>query len=197
MTTRQAEVSIERYLTYLDKEMTIMGILSAFCMAVLALGIKLWSSQESARVDTLVAAGRVSLPIAAIMMLLAALAFYRQRSLLAWYYGQLSLAHSGYDTHRDLYQWLQDADGWDTWVNYRCGFWMLTGTFCELAIAGVAATLKDPRAGHGADAWGGLSLAVVLCSAALAQKLILERWTQAENPYTKFRKDPFALFKRH
>jgi hypothetical protein len=33
-------INIDRYLTYLDKEMTIMGILSAFCAATLALVIK-------------------------------------------------------------------------------------------------------------------------------------------------------------
>jgi hypothetical protein len=76
-------VRVERYLKYLDKEMTIMGILSGFCVTVLALGIKLWSGTDSPRVDHVVRAAPISLVLGALMLLLAALAFYRQRSLLA------------------------------------------------------------------------------------------------------------------
>jgi hypothetical protein len=129
-------VRVERYLKYLDKEMTIMGILSGFCVTVLALGIKLWSGTDSPRVDCVVRAAPISLALGALMLLLAALAFYRQRSLLAWYFGQLSLQASGYETGKSIVDWLRDADGWDTWMNYQRGFWLLVSTSCELVVAG-------------------------------------------------------------
>jgi len=46
------------------------------------------------------------------------------------------------------------------------------------------------------DRWGGGTLAGVLLLVLLLQKLILERWPQAENPYQEFRMSPLSLFKR-
>ena len=56
-------------------------------------------------------------------MVLAALFFYLQRSYLAWYYGQIALAQSlGSAAQKPLDEWLESADGWDTWLRYQFGF---------------------------------------------------------------------------
>jgi hypothetical protein len=128
------------YLKYLDKEMTIMGILSAFAVIApsvildrtfgassLAGGASLWSSQP----------GLISL--ASAMMFLAALFFYRQRSDLALTYGQIaiSLTPSAYDspTTGEL---VHDSDRWSAWKQYFRGFGFVALAFACYVQALVA-----------------------------------------------------------
>jgi hypothetical protein len=192
----KADITIDRYLTYLDKEMTIMGILSGFCMAALALAINQLAGKDSSRMVSLTAAGPVSLTFALIMLLLASLSFYRQRSLLAWFYGQLSLQDSGYPTHKSLHDWLRDADAWDTWMNYQRGFWLLVGTFCELGLAiGAWQRSLIPKCSSAMlDRWGGGTIAVAIVAAIVIQMRILHKWSYAEDPYKNFRDSPFSIF---
>jgi hypothetical protein len=187
-------VKVERYLTYLDKEMTIMGILSGFCVATLAASIKVFTSKDASAAQLLWQVCPLPILFAHAMLLFAALAFYRQRSLLAWYYGQIALEDSGYSTGCDLYQWLANADGWDTWINYQRGFWFLGGAFFEGMMAGLGACLYRRNGDHpdwrtsAANVWGGIALAALFLIAMLIQKLILERWPQENDPYAEFRK---------
>jgi hypothetical protein len=193
-------VKVERYLTYLDKEMTIMGILSGFCVATLAASIKVFTSKDASAAQLLWQACPLPILLAHAMLLFAALAFYRQRSLLAWYYGQIALEDSGYSTGCGLYLWLANADGWDTWINYQRGFWFLAGAFFEGMIAGLGTYLYRRNGNHpdwrtsAANVWGGIALAALFLLAILIQKLILERWPQKENPYAEFRKAPLSIF---
>ena len=87
--------SAKPYLDYLDKEMTIEGILSAFCVAVGAVVFDRILGAKGDSASGLVAALQYfSYPyvLAAIVGLMAAaLFFYLQRSALAWRYGELSL----------------------------------------------------------------------------------------------------------
>jgi hypothetical protein len=76
--------------------------------------------------------------------LLAALFFYLQRSHLAWYYGQTTLAQSrGPSSPASVEDWLTWSDGWDTWLNYQTGFAVLTLSIFYYAYA-VAETLFRP-----------------------------------------------------
>jgi hypothetical protein len=114
-----------RYLDYLDKEMSIMGVLSTFCLAVPSLCLErvISADDKSIAHDFLVKLwgnGSPYLVIASGLMLCAAAFYYKQRSLLAWYYGQIALKMALPDyTARKLDQWLKDADSWETWIRYH------------------------------------------------------------------------------
>jgi hypothetical protein len=76
------------YLDYLDKEMTIMGVLSTFCLAVPALFFEriIAANEKSIGHDflnRLVSMGSIYMITASVLMLFAAMYFYKQRSLLA------------------------------------------------------------------------------------------------------------------
>jgi hypothetical protein len=127
------------YCDYLDKEMTIMGLLTAFSIAVPSLVLdRLAGAKESEQFnlyllwDTqrpLILAGSMS-------FFLAALAFYLQRSHLAYYFGQLRLsltpaAYAGSPT-KSL---LEEADSWSAWVRYNTAFALLIPGFVFYGIA--------------------------------------------------------------
>jgi len=128
------------YLKYLDKEMTIMGILSAFSVIVpavvldrtfgapeMSLRTELWNSQ--------------SLPISlgSFALLIAALYFYRQRSDLAFYYGHIaiSLTKSRYP-EAPTTKLIQGADRWSAWSHYYTAFFDLTMGFVWYSLAFLA-----------------------------------------------------------
>ncbi len=115
----------EHYLDYLDKEMGIMGVLSTFCLAVPSLFFErvISADEKSIAHDFLVklwSNGWLFLIVATCMSLLGAAYFYKQRSRLAWYYGQIALkmALPNYTAH-ELEEWLKKADGWETWIPYH------------------------------------------------------------------------------
>lgn len=137
--------SAEQYLHYLDKEMAIMGILSTFCLAIVALSIERIVSIDSESIAynfVIIFASRalIYLISSAISVLVAAALFYKQRSLLAWFYGQIALetALPNY-TQRQLEDWLKEADSWETWIPYTCAYWILVVATVEFLLA-VSAT---------------------------------------------------------
>jgi len=130
-----AETKSSPFVEYLDKEMNIMGILSVFCVAVSALALD--RTAGAAVTSPLAAAWRHSAPLIASDVLLgfvAALFFYWERSLLAWYAGQLALAEAT-DAPKTVQERLIDADGWDTWISYRLGFISLYAAFLWMSLA--------------------------------------------------------------
>ena len=102
MKPAEGSLKVEGYLGYLDKEMTIMGILSAFCVASLAVSIKLLTSRDALRADQIARSGPVATVLFLVMLLLSAFSFYQQRSNLAWYYGQISLQDAGHLTGKSV-----------------------------------------------------------------------------------------------
>jgi hypothetical protein len=79
------------YLDYQDKEMTIMGILSAFCVGTAGLVAK-EALKVSDKGQLVVYQEDFNYIVTGSgLMIVAAAAFYWQRSLLAWHYGQVSL----------------------------------------------------------------------------------------------------------
>jgi hypothetical protein len=115
------------YLEYLDKEMTIMGLLSAFAIAVTSFATERILSAENGFLSQIARSGRTQILAGAASALLAALFFYLQRSHLAWYYGQIALAQSrGTASPAPVQDWLTWSDGWDTWKYYQAGFSVLS-----------------------------------------------------------------------
>jgi hypothetical protein len=117
----------ERFLTYLDKEGTVLGLLSGFCLAVLALVWKaLGDAQAGSLFDQLqgewisfclILAGSVSL-------LVAGLLFYLQRSLLC-------LGTSESEAGRtQLTDWREQIRG--GWRRYHLGFALMVLGFVFL-----------------------------------------------------------------
>lgn len=174
------------YLEYLDKEMTIMGILSGFCVAVLALVVdKIAGAKDSTALSSLWTLQAGTWLIGAGALLVAALFFYRQRSHLAWFYGQISLAQvknaSGEDS---VENWLRNADSWETWLYYRDGFSSLSFGFFQFAVAVVQQQLcaTYPRC---------LTLWVPLVGCVgftLLQRHVLKLYRFHDDPWADWRK---------
>lgn len=107
-----------------------MGILSTFCVAVVALALdKILSAKisESPVLVEIWKSGQLYVLTASTLMLLGGYFFYRQRSLLAWYYGQICLCL--FRSPKEVQDWLDDADSWETWRYYQTAFvlmWLAT-----------------------------------------------------------------------
>src|SRR5271155_1026767 len=124
------------FLEYLDKEMSIMGILSA--VSVLAPGGILSSvlANDKSTAAALWNDTSVFIVAGSTLCIIAGLCFYKQRANLAWFYGQICLdqALTNNDNERAR-QWLQDADSWEVWWLYSWGFTFLAAGFVEYFLA--------------------------------------------------------------
>lgn len=118
------------YLQYLDKEMTIMGILSTFCVAAIALVLDRVGSAEPQKQTFFYCLWKNqshNIILGSSCIALSAVFFYLQRSALAWFYGQISLSIDSPDVNGiDTKEWYKDADSWATWVPYQNAFAALT-----------------------------------------------------------------------
>jgi hypothetical protein len=178
------------YLDYLEKEMTIMGVLSAF--AVSALAAVLWkvADVESNKASLLAQVWKTApwlILIGAASHLLSALFFYRQRSRLAWYYGQIALATLKTNGRKDaVAKLLADADGWDTWEHYWWGFVFLTIGFVGYGIA-FASGLLQPTA--------KIALLIVYGSCSLVALGLVARMTRIARDHPQ-EEEPFKLSRK-
>ncbi len=118
-----------------------MGILSTFCAAVLVLVLDRIVSADKGHLVELWAKGYLFIIVGSGLMLFAALFFYRQRSLLAWYYGQISLCIA--KSSEGIADWLRESDSWATWIYYRIAFAFLIVAFVEYGLA--LLSLKIPN----------------------------------------------------
>lgn len=131
------------FLEYLDKEMTIMGLLSVFSLALASLATERIATATKGFLYDVWLMGGHHVIAGAAMAVVAALLFYLQRSHLAWYYGQIALAQvRGATSPRQIADWLTYADGWDTWIRYQVGFIALTVSITCYVYA-VAETLNQ------------------------------------------------------
>jgi hypothetical protein len=126
--------NVKVYLDYLDKEMTIMGILSTFSIVTLGfLAGKIVFTDAQPGKYNFWGNSFLFCFLGFLGLAVAALAFYLQRSLLAWFYGQISLNMAKSDFESVLEN-LNDADGWGTWMRYQIGFGALTLAFSEFGF---------------------------------------------------------------
>ena len=129
--------SAKSYLDYLDKEMTIQGILSVFCVgfsaAVFDRVLRVTDTTNTDLIKNL-QTNSLSFVLAAIIAtMVAALFFYCQRSKLAWLHGQISLAVTRTMKHiptpPDGYEFgegLEIGDSWSLWNSYLMGWSFLS-----------------------------------------------------------------------
>jgi hypothetical protein len=166
-----AEVA-KPYLDYLDKEMTIEGILSAFCVAVggvafdRVLGIKV--DGASVLVGQLQYFSYPFVLASIVGLLTAALFFYLQRSTLAWYYGEISfavateLAGTGVDGKAAFLESLNDAHSWSAWNRYKFGWSFLAVTAIEILLALFCAIHRSGLRGYWINAGVPFAVACVV-----------------------------------
>jgi hypothetical protein len=192
---RGNEMNPEPFLGYLDKEMTIMGILSAFSVAAPAGILVTVLGKDSQVTSKLWNDMAPFLIVGSILCVLAALLFYKQRSVLAWNYGQICLIQAQRGTNSDfdaeLAGWLRDVDGWDTWWPYCCAFTFLVAGFADYILAiifesmsqhwnWVAANLHNLKS---FSFWGCLFIAI--CSATL-QSYVRIRFKYEDDAWKSF-----------
>ena len=128
----------KRYVEYLDKEMTIMGILSAVSLAAPAGILNALLGEQNDVKKAFWDVGQFFIIGGSVFCVVASLLFYKQRSILAWYYGQICLHEAlEHDTTRvvKLRKWLEDADSWATWWPYSWGFTALSAGLVEYLFA--------------------------------------------------------------
>jgi len=123
------------YLDYLDKEMAIMGLLSAFCVAVAALTVQQVAGADDGGLKFLWDHEQSQLELGLGSLIVGALFFYRQRSHLAWLYGQLCLLQSKDAPPGALEAKMDEADAWLSWTYYRTGFVAVSLAFAQIGIA--------------------------------------------------------------
>jgi hypothetical protein len=147
------------YLDYLDKEMTIEGILSAFCVAVGGVAFDRVLGGKADGASSFVGQlQEFSYPfvLAAIAGLVtAALFFYLQRSTLAWHYGEISFAvatelaeGTSEAGNAAILVSLDDAHSWSTWNRYKFGWSFLAVTAVEILLALFCAINRSSLRGH-------------------------------------------------
>jgi hypothetical protein len=169
------------FLEYLDKEMTIMGILSTFCIGSVALVLDRIGGAEPAK-NTLFcrlwSQEHTYVILVAVFTAVAGALFYMQRSALAWYYGQITLSIespklNGISTD----EWYRDADSWATWIPYQSAFTSLSigAGFFLLALLEVSHTLMVP-------AWVVWCLAIVSVVFQTIRLTIYQRHKYDDDP---------------
>jgi hypothetical protein len=170
------------YLEYLDKEMTIMGVLSAFSVALASFATERVVTADKGFLQYLWYSGRYHVIAGAATAVLAAFFFYLQRSHLAWYYGQIALAQSrGAASPEPVEDWLAWADGWDTWVRYQTGSTALALSFAFYAYA-VAGALS-PRVGSISRQWSLWVPLFVALLTVVVRWYVLAKFAQEEQPF--------------
>jgi hypothetical protein len=148
------------YLEYLDKEMTIQGILSAFCVTASAAGLdRVLGADKNKANELITALQKHAQPyvIAAVIALVwAGWLFYLQRSALALLHGKISLAATREmqksQIRNDSYsieEALEVSDSWTLWNRYKWGLTLLAVSATECGLALIFAELNLPaRAEH-------------------------------------------------
>lgn len=170
----------KHYLEYLDKEMTIMGILSAVPLAAAGGALSLVLGKDGSGPE-IWKRGHWAIVIGSTLCVAAAGLFYKQRSLLAWFYGQLCLAPlRGEDLL--IMDLLDGVDAWSSWIYYSWGFDLLVAGFVEYAGASVA-SLWLPS--NKVILWSlRLIPLTVLLATVLLQRHVLTNYAENDDPWT-------------
>jgi hypothetical protein len=112
-----------------------MGILSTFCIASLGISIDRLVFYDPSKPPSFVYWNEASLYciLALTGLLIAALFFYRQRSSLAYFHGQISLCLTK-DDDDSLESHLNEVDGWSMWNYYKAAWWALIVAFSQFGL---------------------------------------------------------------
>lgn len=132
------KIDAKDYREYLDKEMTIMGILSAVSVAAPAGVLNTVLGEQTGLRGLLWLTGRHFIVLGSVLSVLAALYFYKQRSLLAWYYGQISLRGAIEEdptASAEVRELIRGADSWESWWPYSWGFTVVCAALSAYVFA--------------------------------------------------------------
>jgi hypothetical protein len=176
----------DAYLGYLDREMSIMGILSTFSVALAALAIeRVGSAQDRTVFRTVWDQSAIYVLVGSASALVGAAFFYKQRSLLAWYYGQITLCDAlSTKAEDEIRKRLTDADAWDTWIPYHNAFGFLSFAFWPYSVA----LMRQVLPGLQGVSWAWtlvlplLGLVVLLCVRAF----VFWRYRLEDEPFAAF-----------
>lgn len=194
----QQALDTKPYLEYLDKEMSIMGILSA--VSVLAPGGILSSvlASDKGVTRSIWDFGGLFIVAGSALCVVAALLFYKQRSRLAWFYGRICFCDAMEGSYApSLRRWIEDADSWATWWPYDVGFTFLIVGFAQYfftAFAYVALPGWSWLSIHirAAEVFFSLASAAGLILAAPLQWYVLTRYPNSDHYWISFRSDLFG-----
>jgi uncharacterized protein len=193
----------KRYVEYLDKEMTIMGILSAVCVAAPAGILSAVLAKDSSVGILFWSACQFFIVAGSSLCVLAAFFFYKERSQLAWYYGQICLAELLTDKaaiSAKLREWLREADSWETWLPYCWGFTFLVAGFSEYLLAAFF-VMTPPHWPwllahlHIVKLFGFFACPIIAVLSAVVQWYVRTRYRFNETPWTDFLADMVGPFK--
>jgi len=177
MTNASITESTKPFLDYLDKEMTIQGALSAFCLAASGAAFdRVLAAQNSNASDLVKHLQSYSSPYvlgAIIGLMTAAVFFLLQRQELTWLHGQISLAVTlnmlgrliPSDTN-SLDDGLDIGNSWSVWNYYKFGVSFIGVTVLEVAYALFFANQTRDHAGF---AW-------LLTGISFLQAIIFDMW---------------------
>jgi hypothetical protein len=171
-------------LEYLDKEMTIMGILSTFCVAAAAVVIdRAASADKTSFFKDILTNHPTQVFLGSGFLMVAGLCFYLQRSRLAHYYGStcISLAAPS-ATVWSTYRWHVEAYTWGTWIRYRIGFLFLFYT--AVIYCNVIAQEIYPKQPYHWIVEG--SLFVIVSAVILGRIVILLTHPYSNDPWEDF-----------
>jgi hypothetical protein len=187
MLSAMAEIDpgVKIYLDYLDKEMTIMGILSTFGVAAAALILDrvMSNGDKATEIGKEINSHSLQMFVCSAMFLGAALYFYLQRSMLALYYGEICMSLACPDlSDWDTGKWLKEAGSWATWARYRVGL-----VFLALAVICAAHVIYQaifPQLPH--LYWVEYLLAAFMATLLIAQNMVLSAYRYEDDPYAQF-----------
>jgi hypothetical protein len=180
----QQSDATKAFLEYLDKEMTIMGILSTFCVAAAALVIdRVASADKTSFFKSLLMDHPVQVFAGSAFLIAAGLFFYLQRSHLAHLYGSTCISMAAPSaTEWTTDRWLIEAYTFATWLRYRIGFFLLTITTIVYAHA-IYQELYPKRNPY---LWQEVVFLAALSILLLGQLLILFTYRYSNHPYRSF-----------
>ena len=156
--------SVKLYLDYLKIEMNIMGILSAFCMltAGLVLEKTIGGDKPGEGLGALWRDGCLFVVLGSIAIFASGAYFYLQRSLLAYYYGQITLSIPTPEIPRSsTRKLLEESDEWVAWERYHVGILLSMMAFVQYLLALLATKLPCLRNPIGS--WVASVLAMIVC----------------------------------
>jgi hypothetical protein len=178
------------YCDYLDKEMTIMGLLTAFAVAVPALVLDHVVGAKPSEQPIMYDMWRTEKWVLAggsLAFFLSALRFYLQRSALAYYLGQLRLSLTVASSQTNSTQvWLEHADYWSAWRSYNAAFALLILGFVLYGVALFVPNLATQYPGS------------LICALALPTLIYIAinsrvkwRYRQEDQPWRSFFRELF------
>lgn len=159
----KAVEKVKLYLDYLKIEMSIMGILSAFCVAAVSLVLKQVLEAESEKyLATVWAKGNVLMMAGTLLMLIAALFFYRQRSRLATLYGALCVTViMPEDVVESTNSLIDETGEWWFWLYYRIAFAFVVSAMVDFMLALISPMAQLPSSARAQLICAGASAAVI------------------------------------